>query len=411
MKNIFFFFFFCGLFICVCFHTTTNAQLEDKQSRENCKNLTFIKSQPLKYWINQIEQYPSILPMCAVDVVGTLGADAVEAVPALAKLISNNDQNLRIKVFEALVNIAEGDHSNPAAKVLIQILAEGKPDQVSELYALEGLAKIYKNRWLLGWTPLPGWVGVYPSENRRLYKWENPKVSVDKKSYSQSIYSGATGNATSWNTTETLARDPSFAQKYSNETLRKQADPPRIYYAGKRKALYWNLTTNNESPFGHSTKMKNVRSRTVVLLSNDKVWISEYSATFINFQPRAEPLEAEPSEIKFSDEQMTFFDRAEEALDNPPRTDFRRTIELFKPLKKGMTQFDAEAYIGEPDQTFIVGDGMTIAVYQLLDESTIVLRYSPPTKTEKSLPFSGFWNLVYATRTMKTNEPTEEFIK
>lgn len=394
----------CLMFLfCLCGQLTADAQLEEKETDKLCRQLKFIKQKSINSWIEQLSSanIPSSRK-CALDALAKLGPEATAAVPTLAKLVNN--KGIQREVFEVLVKIAEGDDTSSAAFVLIQTLAKSDPNSGAHLYALIGLSEIYNARKLLGTTSLPGWVGVYPSNEYRHYSWDKPVVSKDGKSYSQSAYSGAVGNMTSWHSTETLARDPLFAQKYSDESLSKETNPPKIYYAGKRKVLVWELKEKVRS--GYMGACPTNHSRTVVLLDTDKVLISE-TCVDSAYERRGK---LEPAEIKFSEEELAFFDRAEAALENPPRTDFRRTRKLFKPLKKGMTQFDVRVHVGEPDQILMLGEGMAAAVYELLDESTIVLRYSNPTKTAKQFS-EGIWQLEYGNIMTKDNKAAGEFIK
>ena len=76
-----------------------------------------------------------------------------------------------------------------------------------------------------------------------------------------------------------------------------------------------------------------------------------------------------------------------------------------------MSYLEVISYSGEPDQIFMLGDGMAVAIYELLDESTIVLKFSSPSKIFRESLESGVWKLKYANRTMSGPEATQEFIK
>ncbi len=402
MKNTFsfrflFLFYICGSII-------SYAQLEEKETNEACKQISYIKSKPISYWLETLSTNSPGGRQYSLDALAKLGPEAAEAVPTLAKLVNDKDWMVQRKVFEALVKIADGDDTSPAALMLIQALAKSNQRNSAREYALRGLSEIYNTRRLVGTTQLPGWVGVYPSDRIHFF-WDKPVVSADGKSYSQQFSEAYVGSISSMRRTETLARDPLFAQKYSDEALRKDPNPPKIYYAGKRKVLIWDLKEKVQQRY--IQPCETIKSRTIVLLNIDKAWISE-----ICFDTAyGERAKAEPTEFEFSDEQLVFFDRAEAALENPPRTNFRRTSELFKPLKKGMSQFDVYSYVGKPDQVFPTGEGMAVAVYGLLNESTIVLRYSNPSKTVKQFSEGGLWKLEYANLTPKDNNPIIEFIR
>ena len=61
------------------------------------------------------------------------------------------------------------------------------------------------------------------------------------------------------------------------------------------------------------------------------------------------------------------------ALDQPPRTEFGRTLEGFKQLTKGMSLKEVKDWIGEPDGD--IGSGIHIMEYKLPDQSRVLLGF------------------------------------
>jgi hypothetical protein len=63
--------------------------------------------------------------------------------------------------------------------------------------------------------------------------------------------------------------------------------------------------------------------------------------------------------------------RVAKALEQPPRTDFARKVETFRPLKKGMPVAEAFDWAGHADAD--VGSGIHVLEYKLPDGSRVLL--------------------------------------
>ena len=74
-------------------------------------------------------------------------------------------------------------------------------------------------------------------------------------------------------------------------------------------------------------------------------------------------------------------DRMARALDRAPRTDFRRQLDAFRQLRKGMSYAEAKAWVGPADRD--VGSGLHIMAYRLEDGTHVLLG------------FADFNNLLY----------------
>jgi hypothetical protein len=374
--------------------SSPNGTIRAQDKDVSCEQYKYNPDKPVRCLIELLKDESAFNRAHAAANLGKLGPKAAEAVPALAELINDKDPNVRKEVFEALVKIADGSELSPAGRVLVKALAEHIDYQPIRHYAFEGLARLHRNRRLIGWQPLPGWVGLYPP-GQKLYG--RPVVSNDGKSYSQTLSTSNIGNATSHTLKETLLRDPSIEQKYAAETLARTPNPPKVFYAGQRRVLVWDLGEVRDIVIGECNA-----SRMVVLLGPEKALIRESCVYIAEYKKPSEE-----TTVKFSDEQLAFFDRAEAALEKPPRTNFRRTFALFEPLAKGMSSSLVRDYVGFPDQEFSIGDNMLVETYELLDRSTIVLRYAGSKDSYGGIS----WQLVYANRTEDKPEKIREFIK
>ena len=114
--------------------------------------------------------------------------------------------------------------------------------------------------------------------------------------------------------------------------------------------------------------MRYVNSRKVVVLGADKFLITEFSGFVPSYG-------LDENDTTLSEATLALYDRAESALENPPRTDFRRNLKLFAPLRKGMSIADVVSYVGKSDEFYEIGYG-AIATYDLLNGTTLTLRYA-----------------------------------
>ncbi|MEP6849140.1 MAG: HEAT repeat domain-containing protein [Acidobacteriota bacterium] len=390
------------LLLVVCFSPSISAQLVEKEDTDVCSQLKLAREKPLSFWTAKLKAPDPGSRLCATKSLARLGPGANDAVPMLIAAINDRDPTVRNQVYDALVKIADGNDSGRAGYALIHILAESKPLSAPHELALRALVDIYKTRRLLG-AVLPGWPDIYPSGTMAMGDFRRPVISSDHKSYSQSAALSSVGNASAWELEETLARNPAFTSKYADESIRAERIQPKVFLAGKRKVLVWNLSENKEQ----AASWASVNRRIVVLLGNDKVWISEFHGQFAYTTASRDT----PWKPTFTNEQLAFFDRAEKALESPPRTDFRRTVALFTYLKKGMSNFDVKLYAGKPDKMFLIAPGSAVAVYELLDGSSVLLRFSNPAVTSRNFSENEDWKLEYANLTDSSGHAVTEFVK
>ena len=64
----------------------------------------------------------------------------------------------------------------------------------------------------------------------------------------------------------------------------------------------------------------------------------------------------------------------EKALGQPPRTDFNRSLEAFKALKKGIPLSEVSAWVGDGDAD--VGRSIHVLAYKLSDGSRVLLGFA-----------------------------------
>jgi hypothetical protein len=402
-----------GLFflylLCAGLLFEAHAQIVVPGNPRACDRFRPAVEQPVECWIELLGSRDPGTRLLAAENLARMGPRAEAAVPALARMIGETEASVKEKVFEALVQIAEGCDSCPAVKVLHDIL-DRSTNFIERLYSRQGLARIYKTG-LTGVWQLPGWPGVFPQASFSGPGLTRPLVSDNGKKYSQSFTSGEAGQIFEYTKTETLARDPDFARRYADETLKKEADPPFVGAVGKRKVLVWNLKTTENA---EKNECLAGRSRIVVILAYDKTWTLEVcdNSTFRSLE-NPKPAAPDPDVLIkfFLNDLSTYFDRLEAALENPPRTDFRRNFELFKTLKKGMSVTEVVDYVGYTDDFYFAGEGITLAVYELIDESKIILKFTLADKTINFFSHDRPWKLESATRRTQNSQPPETFIK
>jgi hypothetical protein len=237
---------------------------------------------------------------------------------------------------------------------------------------LEALSRIHKKALVSKERILPGWIGVYKGGISRV-SWQKPLISRDGSKYSQTFSDGMMGGMTSYSVKVTLAREPGIAERYSDKNVLGEPSPPSIYMIENRRVLVWKL--KKKQSFSPTGACATEHTRTVVILASDKVWIrdhcddSMYSIT----------MGLDSKVPRFSKRQSAIFERAELALNRPPRRDFRRRLELFKDLKSRMSRGEVWEVVGRPDEQFSIGNRESVSIYELLDGTKITLKFSSHT--------------------------------
>ncbi len=194
-------------------------------------------------------------------------------------------------------------------------------------------------------TPMAGWIGVFPAMLGYQHSYQQPVVSADKTSYQQSVKYVWTGNDFR-EATATLARDPKFKMTHQAAALTKAgAKETKI---GTKDA--WIMPAQG----------KEGAVKIIVPLGEDTALIVEgVGVAHKNF----------PNELagKFDPA------KAAAALQQPPRTDFSRTVEAFKALKKGMSLAEVREWVGEAEKD--IGSGIHILQYTLDDKSQVLIGF------------------------------------
>jgi hypothetical protein len=212
--------------------------------------------------------------------------------------------------------------------------------------------------------PLAGWMGVFPEMNGYQRTFTAPAVAPGKApdKYAQKVKYEWTGGAIKL-LEVTLARDPAFKDRHSPDALAKDPGKPERTKVGNFDAWEWKLAKEGDK--GEWPP----QARMVVRLGDDRALILEARG-----QGPWEPLS---QLVKRFD-----LEKLAKALDAAPRTDFRRRLESFRDLKKGMSYAEAAAWVGEADED--IGSGIHIMVYRLDDGGRVLLG------------FPGFDRMVYA---------------
>jgi hypothetical protein len=212
--------------------------------------------------------------------------------------------------------------------------------------------------------PLSGWPGAFPEILGYSQTFMQPVVAPgkDPAAYRQTVRYEWTGGAAR-RIDVTLARDPAFKERYSAAALTKDPADPAKVQLGKKTGYLWKIAKEGDKEDWP------LRERLVVPLAEDRALIIETRGPgpwgpLKNFAERFD------------------LEKIEKALGAPPRTDFRRRIEAFRFLKKGMSYKEVISWVGEADRD--VGSGIHIMVYDL-DDGTFV-----------GLGFPDFQRLVYA---------------
>jgi hypothetical protein len=204
--------------------------------------------------------------------------------------------------------------------------------------------------------PLGGWPGVFPKLLGYSRTFTAPAVEDGKKpkKYSQRVKYEWTGGAARL-LEVTLARDPAFKDRHAEATLAKDPGEPRQVKVGKRTGWLWDLNPEGDKdPWA-------LRQRLVVPLGEDRAVIFEAKGP----GPWGKGLHETAKSFDLG--------RLEKALDAPPRTDFRRRLDAFRALRKGMSYDAVTDWVGFADRD--IGSGIHIMEYVLDDGSRVLLGF------------------------------------
>ena len=173
-------------------------------------------------------------------------------------------------------------------------------------------------------VPLAGWYGVFPVLGGYSLTFSEPKFGKDRKTeYEQSAKYEWTGGAFKV-VTVTTAHDPAFKKAHDPDALKKQGY--REVKVGKKTA--WLLGTDKEG-IDAVRKLVLPLGEARALLLEAKGMVSDVVVIRL-----AEGFDA---------------DRIATALKAPPRSDFRRSVEAFRAIKKGATLHDLDVWVGHAD--------------------------------------------------------------
>jgi hypothetical protein len=192
---------------------------------------------------------------------------------------------------------------------------------------------------------LAGWPGLFPDGLNYHRRFEKPKS--DKQSWQQSArYEWMGGRAETIRVT--LLRDAAEFKRYQFGD--KNPLPFDVKKVKIDERVGW------EFPGG----------KLVIDLASDRLMILEtptfkfHRSDLVGFAKRF-PLDA-----------------CAKALENPPRTDFSRKVELFRDLKKGMSLFEVRERVGDANKD--IGSGIHIMEYRLEDGSRVLIGFPDFTK-------------------------------
>jgi hypothetical protein len=204
-------------------------------------------------------------------------------------------------------------------------------------------------------APKAGWIGVFPTLFNYQRTFLQPLVNKDKTVYQQSAKYVWSGNDFR-EATATLARDPQFKTAHTAATLTQ---------AGAKE-----IKIGTKTAWFFAGKGKEALDKIIVPLGDDTALFVEG----IGIAHKAFPTELAS---KFD------LDKVAAALQQPPRTDFGRTLDAFKALKKGMSLTEVRDWVGEADGD--IGSGIHILEYKLPDNSRVLIG------------FPSFDKLIYVT--------------
>jgi hypothetical protein len=203
---------------------------------------------------------------------------------------------------------------------------------------------------------LAGWFGVFPElPAGYIRSFQLPVVDKDKKNiYRQTAIYEWSGGADK-RLEVTLARDPAFEKKYAAKELEKDGKQPMKVRVGKRTGWLWKFDSRADK------KTRPLHARMIVPLAADRI---------LRVEARGRgPFEDLVQRVSSFD-----LDKMEKALDAPPRTDFRRRLESFRQLRKGMSYPLITTWVGDADKD--IGSGIHVMVYALDDGSRVLVGFA-----------------------------------
>jgi hypothetical protein len=200
---------------------------------------------------------------------------------------------------------------------------------------------------------LAGWYGVFPHLSGYNAIFTVPVVAKGEKptEYRQKAEYGWTGGAAK-QLDVTLARDPAFKKKYTPDALKKEDPAPTEVKVGKRTAWLWTY----EAKKGEDWPLV---GRLVVPLGEDTALIVEAKGP----GPWGKGLTELAQEFDTA--------RMAEAVKAPPRTDFKRSRDAFKAVKKGDNYFGLTPWVDYPDKDLGIKSGIHSYEYNLPDGSRV----------------------------------------
>jgi hypothetical protein len=203
--------------------------------------------------------------------------------------------------------------------------------------------------------PLAGWPGVWPELSGYQRTFTAPTVAPGKgpEKYAQTVKYEWTGGAIRL-LEVTLARDPAFRERYSPDALKKDPGKPELVKVGKADGWLWRLVKEGDKdPWP-------LQARLVIPLGADRALILDARG-----QGPWVPLGMVAKDFDL--------EKLGKALDGPPRTDFRRSVDAFRELRKGMSYAEAAAWVGPADED--VGSGIHVMLYRLDDGGRVLLGF------------------------------------
>jgi len=187
------------------------------------------------------------------------------------------------------------------------------------------------------------WMGVFPNIQGYQASFHKPEIKSEKPPvWSQKVRYDWTGGRLEA-VEITLARDGNFAKLYDPKAITKGNDPAKELKIGKHAAFQWG------------------KAKLVVVLGADRI-VKVDSATPKDFD----------SDLKGFAEKLPL-EKIAEALDKPPRTDFKRNLNDFHQLKKGMSLDEVRDWVGDADKD--IGSGIHIMVYGLDSGGRILIGF------------------------------------
>jgi hypothetical protein len=202
-------------------------------------------------------------------------------------------------------------------------------------------------------TPLAGWPGVFPELPGYQRTFTDPVVDSGKKAYRQTVKYEWTGGAIKL-LEVTLARDPAFEQRHTEDVLARDPQKPERVTVSKVTGWLWRLAKEGDKgPWP-------LQARLLLPLGKDRALILDAKGQG-PWQGLTEV--ARKFDLK----------KIEKALETPPRTDARRTLDAFRQLTRGMSYADAAAWVGPADED--IGSGIHVMAYRLEDGSRVLLGF------------------------------------